>query len=96
MNKYAVMNQTASQAVPSATKYKTGVVSGLVPSLSLWRKELAGFVSGLLKMPVFITLFLLAIATISAVGAVYSVHMNRQLFSELQTLQAQQDTEERR
>lgn len=51
--------------------------------LGLWRADLA------------ITLAVVALLTVSAVGVVYSVHLNRDLFSQLNHLETQRDAYQR-
>lgn len=50
----------------------------------------------LIQGKTLVTIVLLLAVIISGVSAVYAVHLNRQFFAELQTLQADQDQAQRR
>jgi len=64
----------------------------LIEGLALRRKLTVRLASGLSLRDVFVTLGLLLILVMSAVGVVYSSHLCRQLFAEHAVLLEQQDT----
>ena len=74
------------------TKSTTDVLSGLVD----WWRGSRQLLSGLANRNSLVSLALLLAIAVSGVAAVYAVHLNRQLFIELKTLQAEQDLAQRR
>ncbi len=73
----------------------TGFASGL-PALLIWWHETIRHLQALFTRKVLVSLALLALLAASALATSYAVHKNRQLFIELQTLQAEQDFQQRR
>ncbi|WP_097460959.1 cell division protein FtsL [Mangrovitalea sediminis] len=80
-----------------------GAVSVETGSRSLrWRDSLASawrlsrlIFRGLWRRDLLITLVLVGLLITSAVGVIYAVHLNRQLFSSLNHLQVQRDAYQR-
>lgn len=63
--------------------------------LSSWWRDTCGLIARMLKGQSMVTMILVSVLVLSGIATVYAVHLNRQLFMELQVLQADKDKYER-
>jgi len=81
------MGAVSIQPEIRARRWKEGVASA-------WRVSQLVF-RGLWRGDLVITLALVALLLVSAIGVIYTVHLNRDLFSQLNHLQDQRDAYQR-
>jgi cell division protein FtsL len=83
----AEVRENTSNSSPSAFAVLVGILR--------WWKETYQLAAELIHFKTLVTIILLLLVIVSGVSAVYAVHLNRQLFIDLQALQSEQDQAQR-
>ncbi|AZZ90489.1 cell division protein FtsL [Hahella sp. KA22] len=90
-----ILIRSTGQATPLTTRRSKTVREPILPVVLEWWGETCRLAVSMVKGRALITLSLLAALVVSGVATVYAVHLNRQQFIELQTLQRDKDRYER-
>jgi len=90
-----ILIRSARQATPIVRRKSVVKHEPVWPSLLEWWKETCVLMAGFIKGKTIVTMALMFALVVSGVAAAYSVHLNRQLFTNLQGLQQQKDRYER-
>ncbi|WP_020409303.1 cell division protein FtsL [Hahella ganghwensis] len=90
-----ILIRNAGQATPMVRRSSSAKTVSVWPSLMEWWKETCYLMAGFIKGRTIVTVGLMLALVVSGIAAAYAVHLNRQLFIELQGLQQQKDRYER-
>ncbi len=90
-----ILIRNAGQATPVTRRRAAAKSEPMWPLLLEWWKETCVLMAGFIKGKMIVTIALMFALVVSGVAAAYSVHLNRQFFTDLQGLQQEKDRYER-